>query len=359
MQSTSEADERAPAPPSRDDKERPKLPKQVTRLTLSNKLRRSISKEARADGDANKLWQAAGSLSSIHRQYARPGKPAAELEIDLHDLWFTYYHAARNTLADNPMLDRLVVQILQAREIGPLRRASPAAADTASTSDGVIWADLPFLAPDMTFFWLEDWARMSADNRLGLSTFLAKLASVGVCRDRLCGIGLVLLRDTLETMRPLGAVSSDDDDDDGTDSGKERSAENAARRPQDVTVAELLPAVNAWMFHAGYKVIQLADARWTGDDGALGPLLRADPSSSAMSAGGFSPERWIYWLKRMEQIAEEAESAGDARLGGLTRRYMDNMLAVVDEMDSAVKRLLKDSPGVIRHQPMVMEFGPK
>lgn len=356
MQSTSEAEERAPAPPPppRDDKERSKLPKQVTRLTLSNKLRRSISKEARADGDANKLWQAAGSLSSIHRQYTRPGKPAAELEIDLHDLWFTYYHAAKNTLADNPMLDRLVVQILQAREVGPLRRASPA--DTASTSDGVIWADLPFLVPDMTFFWLEDWARMSADNRLGLSTFLAKLASVGVCRDRLCSIGLMLLRDTLETMRPLGGASSNDD---GKDSDKERSAENAARRPQDVTVAELLPAVNAWMFHAGYKVIQLADARWIGDDGGLGPLLRADPSGSAMSAGGFSPERWIYWLKRMEQIAEEAESAGDTRLGRLTRRYMDNMLAVVDEMDSAVKRLLEDSPGVIRHQPTVMEFGPK
>lgn len=355
MQSTSEAEERAPAP--REEKERPKLPKQVTRLTLSNKLRRSIAKEARTDGNTNKLWEAASSLSSIHGQYARSGKPATELEIDLHDLWFTYYHAAKNTLADNPILDRLVVQILQAREIGPLQRTSSAdtgsVATTASTSEGIIWTDLPFLVPDMTYFWLEDWAKISASSRLGFSTFLAKLASVGICRDRFCSIALMLLRDTLETVRPLGVCVSDDDKD------KERSAEKPARRQQDVTVAELLPAVNAWMFFAGHKIIQLADARWSGDDGGLGPLLRADPSSSAMSAGGFSPERWIHWLKRMEQIAEEAESAGDARLGGLTRRYMDNMLAVADETDSAVKRLLKDSPGVIRHQPMTLELGPK
>lgn len=333
----------------RDKKEplRNAAPRQITRTTLSNKLRRSVAKTARAEGNSNSLWAAAGSLSSIHGQFAGSDKPATELEIDLHDLWFTYYHAAKNTLADNPTLDRLVVQILQAREIGPLQRPADAGGSTttATTSDGVIWTDLPFLVPDMTWFWLEDWAAMRADNRLAFSTFLAKLASVGVCRDRLSSIGLTLFRDTLETVRPLGAASGDDD-------GQRSSTGKASRRPQDVTVAELLPAVHAWMSNAGYKMIQLSDARWNGDasndDDAggvgVGELFRADPSAVDVSGGGFSPDRWIFWLQRLKQIAEEADQAGDANLGELARGYRDNMLALVGETDSAVKRKLNDTP---------------
>lgn len=240
-------------------------------MALSRELRRSIADIARIEGDNNQLWQSASSLSSINCQYMISGKPGSEFAIDLHDLWFTYYHAARNTVASNPMLDRLIVQILQARELGRLRRTS--SADTgvpaaASTSDGVIWADLPFLVPDMTEFWIRDWSTMSSSNLLGFSTFLAKLASIGVCNDRLSGIGLILFRDALETPRPLGAFG-------------EEHAMDEARLSQDVTISKLLPAVNSWLFHAGYKIIQLADMRWSNDTDARGELFRNDPLCSA------------------------------------------------------------------------------
>ncbi|ATY65953.1 hypothetical protein A9K55_002156 [Cordyceps militaris] len=338
-----EAPERGPSEPL-------SAPSPVTRLTLSNNLRRSIAESARAEGDDNRLWESAGSLASIHHQYSGSEKPASAFEIDLHDLWFTYYHAAKNTTAQNPMLDRLVVQIMQARELGALRRPC-AAADAsvtteATTSDGIIWTDLPFLVPDMTGFWLQDWPMMSASNLVSFVTFLAKLASVGVCQDRLGGIGLALLCDALETPRPLGA------------SGEEH-AEDETRRPEDVTVAALLPAVNAWLFHAGHKTVQLADARWTSDAGSLGELFRGDALCGTATRAGFSPERWVFWLKRLEQVAEGAESAGDARLGQTVRRMMDNMLFVADERHSAVRQLLRDSPGVIRYEPVMQVLGPK
>ncbi|OAA55486.1 hypothetical protein ISF_07997 [Cordyceps fumosorosea ARSEF 2679] len=295
-------------------------------------------------------------------QDAHPGSPAIfsnglafihillipEFDIDLHDLWFTYYHAAKNTADKNPILDRLVIQIIQARELGALRRPSPADASVtieATTSDGVIWTDLPFLVPDDRVL-APGLADDGRKNLLSFTTFLAKRASVGVCQDRLSGIGLALLCDALETPRLLGA------------SGEEEHGEEPARLPQDVTFATLLPAVNAWLSHAGHKIVQLADARWESDACSLGELFRGDPLCGSATPAGFSPERWLFWLKRLEQIAEAAEGAGGKRLGGTVRRSMDNMLLVADERHSAVKQLLHYSPGVIRHEPMVQVFGP-
>lgn len=335
--------------PERGQSERLKASSPVTRLTLSNMLRRSVAEIARAEGDNNRLLESAGSIENIHHRYSSSEKPASEFEIDLHDLWFTYYHAAKNTTAQNPMLDRLVVQIIQARELGSLRRPSPADASViteATTSDGIIWTDLPFLVPDMTGFWLQDWPMMSASNLLSFVTFLAKLASVGVCQDRLSGVGLALLCDALETPRPLGA------------SGEEHG-EDPSRLPQDVTVAALLPAVNSWLCHCGHKIVQLADARWKSDACSLGELFRDDPLCGSATPTGFSPERWVFWLKRLEQIAKGADTAGDARLGETVRKMMDNMLFIADERHSAVKQLLQNSPGVIRHEPVIQVFGPK
>ncbi|XWW96333.1 hypothetical protein V2A60_004306 [Cordyceps javanica] len=312
-------------------------------------LRSSVAETGRAEGDKNRLWESARSLASINRQYTGSGKPASAFEIDLHDLWFTYYHAAKNTIDANPVLDRLVVQIIQARELGPLYDPSPTDASVitkAITSDGVIWTDLPFLVPDMTAFWDQDWSTMSASNLLSFATFLAKLASVGVCQDRLSSIGLGLLRDTLETPRLLGASA-------------EEHVEDASRLSQDVTVAALLPPVSSWLFHAGYKIVQLADAGWSSDACSLGELFRSDTLCGSATPAGFSPERWIFWLRRLEQVAEGAESLGDARLGGTARRILDNMLFTVDERHSAVKQLLHNSPGIVRHQPTTVIFGAK
>ncbi|KAE8150893.1 hypothetical protein BDV25DRAFT_153641 [Aspergillus avenaceus] len=74
---------------------------------------------------------------------------------------------------------------------------------------------------------------MRKSHRTNFASFLAKLASAGANNDRLCQIGLVLLRDTLESTRPIGSHDEPDVDDPNRTMG-------------DLSIAALLPAVLAW-----------------------------------------------------------------------------------------------------------------
>jgi len=56
----------------------------------------------------------------------------ALLDIDMHDLWHTYWHGAVNTDPDGPKLERLALPIIQSREQGML-----AVATTDSSNLGV------------------------------------------------------------------------------------------------------------------------------------------------------------------------------------------------------------------------------
>ena len=70
----------------------------------------------------------------------------------MHDLWHLYYHASMNIDHERPEEDRLVRQILYARELGVLTRRGEnvEVIKEAVTSKGKIWKDLPFLVEDMT-----------------------------------------------------------------------------------------------------------------------------------------------------------------------------------------------------------------
>ncbi|KAJ2981819.1 hypothetical protein NQ176_g1779 [Zarea fungicola] len=286
------------------------------------------------------------TISNIQLRYSRSKKEASEFEVDLHDLWFIFYQAAKNTVPESPLHDRLVLQIIQARELGPLRRGKASDANIAMTSDGAIWTDLPFLPTDMVQFWSQDWAGMSLSQRLGFTTFLAKLASVGICNNKLSNAGLTVLRDALETPRPLGKWG-------------ESNADHPVGVSNDVTIAELLPCVNLWLYHAGHKLIQLAEDMWESDAGTspAGELFRENASRGALS-GGCSPGRWMFWLERLQQIRREAYGAGDAQLAEYATKMVGNMLLMVEERDSAVREKLQDSHEIVQEQLMVQEFPP-
>ncbi|KAK5993655.1 hypothetical protein PT974_07090 [Cladobotryum mycophilum] len=306
---------------------------------------------ARSEGNDNQLWVSTTSKwSSINLRFSQFPLPGHALEKDLHDLWFMYYHASKNISYDHPALTRLAFQLLQAQERGALSRRTlnDDTAEVAITSGGVIWTDLPFFVSDVTGFWLKDCAVMGAAQRLNFATFLAKLASVGLVRNGLCGIALIILRETLETPRQLGTIG---------DQGKEEEDPN--RSLQDLRISELLPAANAWLFEAGVKIIQLSDQLWkncSDDVGRVGTLCSAGTSDVTPSTG-FSPSRWIFWLRRLEEVVQVAREAGDSNLAEYASRLMDNMLLTVDERDSSVKRELEASPGVVRYQPTVHELG--
>jgi hypothetical protein len=73
---------------------------------------------------------------------------------------------------------------------------------------------------------------MSSVQRLNFASFLAKLASTRVSKDRVCQIALVLFRWTFEERRRLCTTIDNED-------------ENVTHNMQDLSIANLLPAACA------------------------------------------------------------------------------------------------------------------
>jgi hypothetical protein len=165
-------------------------------------IRQTNLESARIGNDSSLAAYRYSQVSSINSRISKFAVPIETFEWDLHDLWHAYYHATINTSHESPNMDSLAFQLLQTKAQGVLMGRG-LQIEEAITSDGKIWTDLPFLFPDMTSYWINDYAKMSASHRLNLSSSLAKLASVGLNNDRLSGIALILLRDALETKRPL------------------------------------------------------------------------------------------------------------------------------------------------------------
>lgn len=96
---------------------------------------------------------------------------------------------------------------------------------------------MPFFAEDMAHYWIQDCAAMSRTRCHNLSSFLATVGGTGM-QDEVCGIGIVVLRETFETARERGDDRSDDDTEDD-------------RRNLDLlTIADLWDSARYWMAKA-------------------------------------------------------------------------------------------------------------
>lgn len=124
-----------------------------SRARVSALIRESDVQSAREEGDGNTLWRSTSShIDNISRRLSISNNVTELVEWDVHDLWYRYIQASMNINSERPEQDRLVVQILHAREIGVLI-SKPKGADSieeAVTRDGKIWHDLPFLVGDLT-----------------------------------------------------------------------------------------------------------------------------------------------------------------------------------------------------------------
>lgn len=236
-----------------------------------------------------------------------------------------------NIPEDSPEQDRLALQIIQLREQGLLVRDQTADAESrgltrGTTADGDVWTDLPFMIPDMTKHWLDEHAGMSSAQRISFSKFIAKLAAAGAGRnDGLCGIALLTFREALETDRPLG-ISAD-----------QEQAEDPERHDADLTIAAYLPCVTVWLAWAGEKIIQLSEKKKALSNTEPGPLFRNANTASDTSIG-FSAERWIFWLSRLESLSKSFQASGEDTLSVYATRMMDNMLNIVDGVGGQLKK---------------------
>ena len=298
---------------------------ELSEAQIQSRQRASAGTRTNIDAEiaiaCDNIWDAfRGFVWNISHRYTQFHHPIILYEFDLHDLWYMLIEGAKNTSANHPSQDRLVVQVLAARELGNLTWTPPAEDQKeaqpqyAQTSHGKIWADLPFLSADVQEAWSKA-LEFSPSHRHNLAAFIARLAKLGICNNALSICGLSLLREALETPRRLMA----------SESGSE------------VPVAELLPAVNSWLEHAGHKLIALSSDSYNEfphEAAGLGELAR----KAEVSPSGFSPSRWRFWRQRLEEISKcgEEQVAKDGSFG------FNVMSQMVRDIESVMKEKVGD-----------------
>lgn len=171
--------------------------------------------------------------------YCEAGDSVNSIVGYVRQIWHSYYELSRYTPHESPEHDRLVLDILRIQGRGPLTRlaAGNSELDIARTIEGVVWNDTPFLVTDMTEAWIADAASMSGTQRLNFSSFLAKLASTRLSKDRMCQIAIILFRHAFE--HPQEVYPFDDPDDESTH-----------RTLEDLQLQQLLPSVLSWIKEA-------------------------------------------------------------------------------------------------------------
>ena len=161
----------------------------------------------------------------------------------------------------------------------------------ARTSNGLRkWTDLPFFFQDFYNLWCDQSPRMSADQRYNLSSFVARLASVGICDNIFAGFALIFFRDALET-----------------------PVESASGNAQHETPVALLGALSPWLVEASHKIKRLVDESFDSFDNphvsSVGELAR----EAGISSPGFSPARWSFWKKRLSDLQQSAITNEEAQ----------------------------------------------
>jgi hypothetical protein len=258
-----------------------------------------------------------------------------------------YYQLARAASHESADQDRLVLDIIRMQGRGPLTRPVRGlfGIDIARTVDGTLWNDLPFLVTDMTDFWINHCSSLSGAQRLNLATFLAKLASTRVCKDRICQIALVLFRSTFEDRRELRTKEEPDNED-------------TKRGLDTLDIAHLLPSACAWFNEAGYNLIQLSDVHWNDCPGVIGQggELFVQSEFGKRSPTGFTPWRWMYWLKRLHQIQEQAKAVQDESMEKCAAEAIDLMINNAEERNPEILRVYKTAGPILQHDKHLLRL---
>lgn len=314
------------------------------RLSRNDLLRQSAEASVRACRDTNTLRAPSHSICWAFNMMLQGSRGPGDLAKDnLQHLWWNFYLYAKYIDAGSAAMSRLAFQLVQVREQGKLlRHAEGGGFETVLTSDGVVWSDLPFFVSEMHELWAKDCATMSSAHRINFSRFLSKLASISLADDQLCGIALILFREALETPRPLGEMGT-------------HVAEDSTRSMADLTICDLLPSLNSWLAESSKKIIQLADKSrhdFPSEAQVIGVLYR-DDERSALKAPGFSPARWLFWLRRLDTIHHDAEEGGKQDIADYVELLLGAMFGPLRDILTSVRTEFEANPGLVKYRPRV------
>ncbi|KAJ6177665.1 hypothetical protein N7519_008126 [Penicillium mononematosum] len=295
-------------------------------------------KEVRDVAFSNRTWV-------VTSRYCDIGNGVDSLEGHIHSLWYMYYDLARIISSESPEHEGIVLDILRIQGIGPLTRPTRGAygIDIARTVDGTLWNDLPFLVGDMTNFWINHGASMSGTQRLNFATFLAKLASTRVAKDRLCQVVLLIFRTLFESPQALRTREETD--------GGVPDEEDLNRGTEQLEVFHLLPAAVAWLKIAIHNPLLLSEVYWNDCPSHIskGGEEFLESELGQRSPAGFSPWRYMFWLKRLHEIQEEAKEANEKALEELATDGIQYMINKIKQRNAEVLRAYKNG-GDALHQ---------
>lgn len=274
-------------------------------------------------GDSHTLDETVQShVPVLTFRYVHTTRPSSQLEAEIRHLWHTVIEAAKNWDAANPKQDTLVRYVLSARARGRLTRPlkdidgddpiDDERLDATPFSDGnLFWSDLPHLGRSM----MEEWAhqfhtanRDHEDNlRQNLAAFVGRLMSVGIW-DGSAACALSLFRETLETQRPLTLLQVPDIVKNETETG--------------LPTQSLISALLQMLYYSEGSIVDPSNNSGQSVRDLLSPEtseLGELAMQSGLSSPGFNPDRWRFWIQRLEaltkcevlSVAEKAESCLD------------------------------------------------
>lgn len=268
---------------------------------------------------------------SLSQSYADHIMDIAQLEVNLHDLWDMLIQIAKVTPAISPEHDRLVTLVLMARELGTLTRpkkddntTSNEVRETAILPNGQrLWNDLPYLMEEIQDAWTKESAGFTATERENLAVLTAKLCAVGVYDTELSRCALWVIRETLESERPL-TITPSKGEKDNTDIPKQGV----------LSIADLLPACLAWFLYNNFKLLKLAVKNYdpivpetskSHNEGGVVQSFTA-PGDLAVKANvtrsGFSVARWLFWRQRFKEVSR----SGNDEVAKLAKKGFEKMI---------------------------------
>lgn len=296
-------------------------------------IARGEFQDVRDTAFSNRTW-------FITSRYCDIGDGVDTLESYIHCLWYMYYELGRNFSSESSEHDGIALDILRIQGMGPLSRPSRGlyGVDIARTVDGALWNDLPFFVDDMTDLWVNNGGSMSGTHRLNFSTFLAKLASTRVAKDRLCQVALLVFRYLFESPQALRTEGESDEED-------------LDRGMKQLEIVNLLPSAIAWLKIAGHNLLLLSEVYWNQcpSDVSRGGVTFLESELGQRSPSGFSPWRYMFWLKRLHEIQEEAKEASEQALEELASSGIEYMVNTITERNSEIIRAYKNG-GDFLHQ---------
>ncbi|CAG9972446.1 unnamed protein product [Clonostachys byssicola] len=235
--------------------------------------------------------------SYLHTQYLLIPE-----ELRFHQIWYEVIQVFKHRAQDH---ERLVIKLVAMRETGhlplpPLVDGSPR---NDSFSDGRrLWSELPIFSPDLieeytTHYW--DNAHYNDSQRGNLAAAVGILLSVGIY-DGPALVALSLLREVLETDRPLLPTSAD--------AHSQQEVPISVEQGIIYTENLVLCAQNALILLASNRCGAATSVPHL--NYAHFPDLSA-PGELAVRSGlvpsdlrGYSPGRWAFWKKRLEELED-------------------------------------------------------